>query len=403
MTKNDSSLRITTLGAFSVIKSGKVLSQSVSRSSQVWRLFKYLLTNRDNPVTTDKLIELLWPEDDCENPLKALYSLMYRLRTLLKDGDEDAPEYILFFNNAYLWNKDATCFIDTVEFSSLFSQASNCQLSAPERIALYEQALVLYNGDYLSGSNHETWVLPWVNFYKRQFTQVVNNLCVLYNEKREYKKVVEFCQKAIDYDPYEESIHENLILALINLGQVPQAIAHYDYVSNMLYQELGVRPSQGLQELYKQLHTSSEDVQYDMASIKFNLGEVQTSQNGAFLCSLDVFRQIYQLETRVIERSGQSVFLGVTAVMTRDRKLPDSKTLTQTLSQLKQVALDSLRRGDVISQYSKSQLIMLLPGASYENCQKVIQRLEKRYYHTYMNEPILLISSLEPITPSDLQ
>ena len=170
----------------------------------------------------------------------------------------------------------------------------------------------------------------------------------------------------------------------------------------MLYQELGVRPSDGLQELYKYLHTSSEDVQYDLASIKYNLGELKSSNTGAFLCSLDVFRQIYQLESRVIERSGQSVFLGVVAVMTQERKMPDSKTLTQTLSHLKQVALDSLRRGDVVSQYSKSQLVMLLPGTSYENCQRVVSRLEKRFYHTYPYQPVLLISSLEPITPSDI-
>ena len=64
-----------------------------------------------------------------------------------------------------------------------------------------------------------------------------------------------------------------LINCLINMGQLTQAMTHYNYISNLLYKELGVQPSERLQKLYKSIHQSAQDVQYDLRTIKLSMQE----------------------------------------------------------------------------------------------------------------------------------
>ena len=117
-------LTVFTLGTFAVHSGDDVLSIASSRAQNLWKLFKYILTNRDHPISTNRLIEVLWPDGDCENPIKALYSLMYRLRSLLNSGEAPKQDYILFRHNSYLWNKDAPCRIDVEEFDRYAAQAA---------------------------------------------------------------------------------------------------------------------------------------------------------------------------------------------------------------------------------------------------------------------------------------
>lgn len=98
-------LRIETLGNFSVRVGDEMLSDSSPRAGQVWKLFKYIITNRATPIPTDKLIDLLWPEEEVDNPIKALYTLVYRLRSILNEHFDEKQEFIIFQHNSYIWNK----------------------------------------------------------------------------------------------------------------------------------------------------------------------------------------------------------------------------------------------------------------------------------------------------------
>lgn len=80
---HENCLKIYTLGHFEVTLGKKVLSDSYKRSQQLWNLFKYIVTYRDIRVIQENLFDILWTEKECDNPIKALQNLIYRLRTLL--------------------------------------------------------------------------------------------------------------------------------------------------------------------------------------------------------------------------------------------------------------------------------------------------------------------------------
>jgi DNA-binding SARP family transcriptional activator len=396
---NKSVLVITTLGSFSVQSGSVMLSGASPRAQNLWKLFKFILTNRDHPIPTERLIELLWPDDDCENPIKALYSLMYRLRTLLNSGEVPKQDYILFQHNTYIWNKSAPCDIDVENFDRLITRGADLSLTPSARIDAYKQALSLYHGDYLSESSMEDWILPWSNYYKRLYSTAVRELAKLLLDEGDYAGVVRICEQAIERDPYEEALHEMLINGLICMGQLTQAMTHYNYISNLLYKELGVQPSDRLQKLYKAIHQSVQDVQYDIHSIKLSLREDPASSKGAFICDMDVFRQLYILESRTMERSGQVTYVAVITIANLSHMLPDNATLTRAMALLRQVCVSSLRRGDVVSQYSKSQVVMLLATITLEDCYMVMDRIKRRFIQSSNGLPVLLNAMCEPVDP----
>ena len=81
-------LIVRTLGAFTVMREGRTISDSSARSYKVWKIFKYLVTNRHKMLSTEALIDIIWPDEQPANPLKSLHAIMFRLRKLLdRNGD----------------------------------------------------------------------------------------------------------------------------------------------------------------------------------------------------------------------------------------------------------------------------------------------------------------------------
>ena len=115
-------LTVKTLGNFSVTVGETVVSESTSRSSKVWKIFKYLITYRHKMVPIETLIDVLWSDDEPENPQKSLYTLMSRLRKVLSVRGEDSL-HILFTHNCYRWNPDVKMDLDVAEFEETLKRA----------------------------------------------------------------------------------------------------------------------------------------------------------------------------------------------------------------------------------------------------------------------------------------
>lgn len=376
-------LRITTLGAFNVSVGDSDITDGSPRAALMWRLFKYLITCRDVPTSTDALLDMLWSESDdrCGDELKALYSLVYRLRSLLKKRFPDPkPEFILFTRNCYIWNSDSPYELDSEEFERAYTASEAPGLTDAERIALLTRAFELYRGDYLPETQHESWVVPQVTYYRRMYSRVVEKLCAIFKSTGDYNGIVRCCERAVTLAPLEETHHIALIEALIGLDELSQAQTHYDHITGLLYKELGVEPSEKLIELRRRIYRHNADTQYDMTVIRSTLAAPDTGERGAFLCDFDTFRYIYRLELRTMERSGLSAYLACLSLIKHDGSVPPADALTPAMAECKESVATHLRRGDVMTQYSRSQLLLLLSCSSYEAGMAVLRRLEKSYY-----------------------
>ena len=69
------------------------------------------------------------------------------------------------------------------------------------------------------------------------------------------------------------------------------------------------------------------------------------------------------------------------------------------MKNLRDLVCSNLRKGDIASQCSISQYILMLPYANYENSCMVCERIVKAFYRQYPHSPAELHFFVQPLEP----
>ena len=368
---------IKTLGKFSVHLGDMLVSSESGRTQRVWKLFKRLITSRHRPVPADALVRTLWGADEPEDTQRSLDMLLARLRRLLTaDGEE--RNCILYLGNSYQWNPQVQISLDVLDFESLIKQAETAD-NDEAQIFLLKQAVELYNGSYLEENAGEMWILSVANYYKRLYLKALGDLCALYSKHGLMNEIIELSTQAINYEPFEEVLHERIIRTLYLQGEVIAAKKHYDSFLTQVQQELGAEPSEDFLAQFRGLWESSDE-QENLDNIKGVLdGEI--SRSGAYFCTVDIFNQIYVIDKRAEERMRFPVFLALITVTLEELPHPggsrdDNQVLRQAMFTLRHCMMSTLRRGDIVTQYTKNQFLLMLSAYQPENAEAALSRVK---------------------------
>jgi DNA-binding SARP family transcriptional activator len=393
---HDAKLEITTLGKFEVRRAGQLLSQD--SSYRVWELFKYIITNRNTGIVPELALENLWPDQEYSDPRGAVRALIFRLRKSLGKASAKDQDYIIFSQGCYRWNNSVDYWLDAEEFENKAQQAFNLKQSQPEQAEdLLLQAFNLYGGEYLPESYYCQWTIPMRNYLYTLYLQAVLELMELLAARRDNAKIIAACEQALLTHPYEEDIHRYYLKALVNEGRIKQARNHYTYTTNKFYQDLGIKPSPDLHRIV-QAAGNRHPEGLDLNNIQNHLQEKADNQ-GAFVCEVEVFKEIYKLERCRGERSGLSVFMALLSIQD-DTQQNDASMIEKGMEQLESVLLNNLRKGDVIARWSSNQYVLMLPGLAYEHGEKVMQRIKNAFNQT--NQYLTLTTEIQPVLPPDL-
>lgn len=393
-------LQINMLGGFSLRYNGKVIDYQKSRSHKLWLILEYLITFRDKEITQNELIELLWGDEFTENPANTLKTLLHRLRNMLDElGFVPSKEMVIYNRGVYAWNNKLACDIDTDQFKSLCDLGDE-ETNVDQKITYYLDALEYYKGDFLPKSSLEPWVVPIHTYYHSEYLRVVRNCIDLLKEQKRTYDIITVCQQAVKIDPYEESLHYELIRAMLETGAQQAALTHYDYVVDLFYTEFGINLSDELTDLYKEIIKTNNSIEVDLNLIREKMQE-EKGMPGAFYCEYSLFKEIYHLESRSVTRNGQSVYLCLMSVTDgSNRKVDNKKHQNAAMSQLKNAIQFSLRRGDVFTRYSVSQYLILLPAISYENGEMVLKRIQRNFKKENPHSKVTIIYKLQPLNPT---
>ncbi|MBU3200984.1 bacterial transcriptional activator domain-containing protein [Clostridium estertheticum] len=375
-------LKVYTLGCFEVVLDGKVISNDCKRSQQVWNLFKYTLTYRNKRIVQENFFDVLWNDKECDNPVKALQNLVYRLRMLLdyKGVNKDGESVINYSQGCYSWNKKSHYWTDVDEFEELYEKAKTYEKNEDflNAIEIFQRALMLYKGDYLCEDSYNEWVMPVRNYYHRIYMDIIANLIKLLKNYRRNKDILRVCEEALMIQPFEESIHLPYIEALIEEGNMVQAQKQYEYVTSMLYEEMGVKPSSDLQKLYSKIKCKNNKGLVDLGSFQKMMMDNHES-DGAFFCEPDTFVSVYKLECHRAVRTKQIVFMGLFTITRTKNRTHDSKVMKNGIGSFLNILIQDLREGDVVTAWSETQILVILSGTTYEQANMILDRVVNKY------------------------
>ena len=119
---------------------------------------------------------------------------------------------------------------------------------------------------------------------------------------------------------------------------------------------------------------------YDVLdNIQHNLEE-KGIPKGAYLCSYPTFRGIYHHLARMLERSGQSIYLMLcTIVDSKGRPMKEGAMLEGLAKRLEESICTSIRNSDVVNHYSKGQYLVLLINTTREDCAVIQKRINYKF------------------------
>ena len=153
---------VTMFGKFTLKQEGMEVPHAVSltgRSRRLWTLTAYLILNRNRGVSAQELIDLLWPEAENDNPLSTLQNNVSRARAALAElGFTHAKVIIHNEKGYYRWAPDRETQLDVEQFETL-AKAARAEEDMEKSVALAQEAVALYTGDFLTESAAEFWCI----------------------------------------------------------------------------------------------------------------------------------------------------------------------------------------------------------------------------------------------------
>lgn len=264
--RDTESIGIVTLGDFDIWCRGESLLAPCERSYKILDLLRYLITFRNKRLLPENIIDHLWPNSDFKDPKGVLRTQVFRLRKLLEKMHiiTKCPQgpclELTFSNGYYLFTVGDKCRLDSDIFQETIKRAASlAKQNGFQAINSYKQAVALYKGHYMAGTAHNEWLFPFQNRYHRLYLQALFCLLELLSNNKAYEEIVEVCEGAALIEPYDETIHLYFLQALMELGDTKSALSHYNYITFLLYKELGVKPSAPLRALYRQLQRAMQD------------------------------------------------------------------------------------------------------------------------------------------------
>jgi LuxR family transcriptional regulator, maltose regulon positive regulatory protein len=244
-------LRVQTLGKFQVWRGAEPIPATGWQREKARQLFQILLTYRQAPLDRDQIGELLWPGSD---PAAAQRNFKIALNTLFRVLEPERPPgsesaFILRERSVYTLRPGADLWLDAEQFTQHVRPFTH----TPPDINKLQDAVNLYQGDYLPDTLYEAWAAEERERLATLFLETADRLAEMLLAQERYAEVIELCQRILAQDNCWERAYRHLMLTYERLGDRGQVGRTYQRCLQTLRHELDVSPSPETEQLYQSL------------------------------------------------------------------------------------------------------------------------------------------------------
>lgn len=398
MSKNQDVFYINMLGGLSFYYGDRVFSIKCNNTSKVMQLLLMLLMAGEEGVPKVQLLEALYGNDDTQDTKNAFRILVFRLRRLLEETILPKDNYVKMSKGIYRFGSSLKIQIDAKTFEQEAQQALSMD-NEDQKLEALKMACNRYTGEFLPLLSNEEWVSIQSTHYKSIYFDCLRESCNLLQERRQYEDMLALCNHAIDFYPFEEwqLVQIDCLLAM---NRYKDALKVYESATSMFFEDLGLSPSEKMLARFRAMSGQIHYAMGTLTDIKDSLKEKEYL-SGAYYCSYPSFIDSYRIITRMIERSGQSVFLMLcTLTDNKGNPLEKEEVIAEQSANLCQAIGVSLRRGDLFTRYSPNQFLVLLIGIKQEDCEITYGRINERFREKCTGQKIRIryyISSIAEI------
>ncbi|MEZ4673662.1 MAG: AAA family ATPase [Caldilineaceae bacterium] len=247
-------IRIYAFGTLQVVRADHTVTESDWHTRQARQLLKILITERPQPVSTDRLIDLLWPNSAPAAAATTLRSAINALRNVLEpDRRSRAPsKYIITKTPGYAFSDHADIWLDVAHFESLLNR-SDGEESPTRRRQLLEEAIELYQDDYLNSDPYADWAQNEREQLQERYFSALLALADLRAAEGNFTAAIAACRRIIARDPVRENAYQALMRYQAESGDSASALLTYERCRTLLAEDLGADPSPLTQAWHQQI------------------------------------------------------------------------------------------------------------------------------------------------------
>lgn len=250
-------LSLSLLGTFDAKLDGKPLDGF--RSNKARALLAYLAVEARSHSRAH-LAGLLWPEWPEVSARTYVRQAVGNLRQILGDRNAKLP-FLLVTRQSIQFNGNSNCRVDVVEVQKSVGEIDSVtpQLLHAKSCTALEQALALYNGNFLDGffiddcATFEEWRLLTREQLQHQVTKAVGLLADAYTNEGNFVKALAYARQRVTYDPWQEEGHRQIMRLLALIGEHGQALSHYESYRQNTDVQLAIIPAPETTILYEQI------------------------------------------------------------------------------------------------------------------------------------------------------
>jgi predicted ATPase/DNA-binding SARP family transcriptional activator len=240
-------LRLYLLGGFHALFGSYDTPMGAWKLRRARSLVKLLALAPRRRMHRERIIELLWPGQDLENPDNSLHQAIYAARHALGGSGARASRFFQAHDGIVaLAADDLSVWVDVEAFE--IAAASARQRRQPEA---YRAALDLYCGPLLPEDGYEDWVSGRAESLRRLYVDLLVELAGAYEHDGRYGDAIVELLRAVDTDGAREDAHVGLMRLHALTGQRSDALRRFETLRRVLLDELDAEPQAASARLYE--------------------------------------------------------------------------------------------------------------------------------------------------------
>ncbi len=359
-------LQIALLGPFRLVVNQKEMRDEDWKSKKALTMLKYLAAKKGHKVSTDVLIELLWPDNEDVDSMSNLHTAVWFVRRMLSSNIGPEGESRLLYAHGSYWLDVPEGGLDLFQFEEHVQKSRQLANSDPEQALFHcESALELYLDDFLVEDPYDEWTISYREDYQELYFELILRSAELLMEHRgDLQGAIEILRSAVKKDQFREELYQMGIKFYILADRHVDAMNLYKRYSKMLMDEFQLPPSQATQALIRQLQERANDPES-----AYSVDPTVELTTGAYVCDRDTLQIILRTEQRRLTRGGNKFSILLIAQKEANLHRPMQATL--------RILQRSLRSSDLISQCSNEHIVIFLPDTEAPEGKALYRRLRQ--------------------------
>lgn len=239
-------LKIRCLGPFEVCRDNVAINSRDWQREKARQLFQFFVGNRDKWFSREQIADHLWQQLDSEGATQNLKVALNALNRALEPEREPGtnPFFITRRESLYGINPAAEIELDVDDFLTLTSSQQEKDL---------EQALSIYQGDFLMENPDDLWAIEIREQLRDRFLNSARRLSQIYYQQERWDEAIRISHEILRMDACNEPAFQMLMLCHAARGNRTTVHSVYQRCVTTLKDDLDVQPSRDTTQLWEKL------------------------------------------------------------------------------------------------------------------------------------------------------